>query len=1171
MAVTLTAPVAPVAHAQSATTLIGGGLTALPTVTLGPNKITNSGFESGSPAPWAGPSGWTMDQLTRHTGTFSYRRDTGAPTASTKVNLQPGIYKFSAWVKTQNLGASMRLQFDFRPGTNLWFNLEIATGTADWKLYELKNMVVTEPATVTLKLENFNNPAGTAWFDDVKLEEQLPQAVEAFLLYPNFRGMLFDDGPSTMKFDLKVAPPGNDFGRYTVRGQLKDEATGQVVATQSYPASTSFVATLNGDGMQAGRGYLATFSLIDGSLGSPVYTYPPYRVSRAPASARQSMTVSFDAKNRVLIKGQPRFILGVYDSGMGYSAQDSFWENALWSPAGDRRMDGMKINMYLNYWYGEAPVDAMHALMTNLQKRGVTYLQTGNCFNTFAAGTDFRINSSDAYVQQLGAHPGSAGYYTIDECVSSLVPGAFTQYARLRRLHPDSITFSANFGNPDLHLWRDAADIIATDPYPMYAAEPAGGYNHRTVADWTAMSRNVVKDSRPIMTVLQFFKFTSLGRWPNLNDMRNHAYMAIVEGARGLWWWSLGDNALKKVCSGWCAEKTEYMTNLKTVVNEIAALEPALLADDAPAALTGNSNTNVKTKVKVVGGKGYVFAYNATNTSQTASFTWRTATGSVTVHSDNNRSLGGGATFSDTLGPFAGRVYVIANGGTGGGTTPPPINTPAVTFAAPTAGATVSGTTAVTVAASGGTAPYTYTLTADGGTVTGTGSTFSWNTATAANGTRTLTATVKDSAGRTGSASRSVTVSNGGTTPTTPKVTLTPGSGATVTGSVPVTIAATGGNSAGFVSIASTYTYTLKVDGATVSGTGPTYSWDTTKVTNGPHTLVATATDAMGQAGTATSAVTVSNSTTTPPPSTGALKVAVTQPKSAATVSGTSWAVMWLEGSSGTANTYTLTLGGQAMGSITTASRGPVSMPYDTTMVADGTHALVATARDATGKTGSTSVSVTTRNGVSTPPTPAPGALTASITSPAAGATVSGTSTVGMSAAGSTAAARTFQLSVDGVVVSTQTVSSTTASFAWNTTGLSNGSHALSLRVSDTLGGSGTTSRSVTVSNVTSTPPPPPPSTGALRVAITQPKPATTVRGTAWAVMWVEGQSGTSNTFSLYANGRLVASQVTASRGPISLQWVTSSTPNGPVTLQGTVRDATGMTGASTVSVTVAN
>ena len=1165
MAVTLTAPVAPVAHAQSAT-LIGGGLTALPTVTLGPNKVTNSGFESGTAAPWSGGSGWTMDQLTKHTGTFSYRRDTGAPTASTKLNLEPGIYKFSSWVKTQNLGASMRLQFDFRPGTNLWFNLEIATGTADWKLYELKNMVVTQPATVTLKLENFGNPAGTAWFDDVKLEQQLPQSVEAFLLYPNFRGMLFDDGPSTMKFDIKVTPPGNDFGRYTVRGQLKDEATGQVVATQSYPSSASFVANLEGGGMQAGRGYLATFSLIDGSSGAAVYTYPAYRVSRAPASARQSMNVSFDAKNRVLIKGQPRFILGVYDSGMGYSAQDSFWENALWSPTGDRRMDGMKINMYLNYWYGEAPLDAMNALMTNLQKRGVTYLQTGNCFDKFPAGTNFNINNSDAYVQQFGAHPGSAGYYTIDECVSTMIPGAFTQYERLRRLDPDSITFSANFGNPDLGLWRDAADIISTDPYPMYAAEPAGGYNHRTVADWTALSRNVVKDSRPIMTVLQFFKFTSLGRWPNLTDMRNHAYMAIVEGARGLWWWSLGDNALKAVCSGWCAEKTTHMNNLKTVVNEIAALEPALIADDAHGALTGNSNTNIKTKVKVVGGKGYVFAYNATNSSQTTTFTWRTATGSVTVHSDNNRSLGGAATFGDTFGPFAGRVYVIANGGAGGGTAPPPpAENPTVTFSAPSAGASVSGTTTVTVAGSGGSGSgYTYTLTADGGTITGSGPSFSWNTTTATNGTRTLTATVRDSAGRTGSATRAVTVSNGGTTPTKPTVSLTPAGGATVNGTVPVAISATGGNG-------TTYTYTLKIDGATVSGTGPSYSWDTTKVANGAHTLTATATDPMGQSGTATSTVTVSNSTTTPPPATGTLKLAVTQPKAATTVTGTAWAVMWLEGSTSTSNTYALTLGGRPMGSLTTASRGPVSVPYDTKQVADGTHALVASVRDAAGKIGSTTVNITTRNGVSTPPTPAPGTLTASFTSPAAGATVSGTSTVGMSAAGSTGASRTFQLSVDGVVVSTQTVGGTTASYAWNTSGLSNGSHTLSLRVTDTLGGSGTTSRSVNVSNGSPAPTPPPPTAGTLKVAITAPTNAATVRGTAWAVMWVEGQSGTSNTFQLYANGRLVATQVTASRGPVSLPWITTSGPNGAVTLEGRVKDATNKTGVTRVNVTVAN
>ena len=43
---------------------------------------------------------------------------------------------------------------------------------------------------------------------------------------------------------------------------------------------------------------------------------------------------------------------------------------------------------------------------------------------------------------------------------------------------------------------------------------------------------------------------------------------------------------------------------------------------------------------------------------------------------------------------------------------------------------------------------------------------------------------------------------------------------------------------------------------------------------------------------------------------------------------------MWLEGSTSTSNTYSLTLGGKPVGSVTTASRGPVSLAYDTRVVA---------------------------------------------------------------------------------------------------------------------------------------------------------------------------------------------------------------------------------------------
>jgi hypothetical protein len=1059
------------AFAQS-TTLVGGGLTALPSVSLGASQLKNGGFETlsgGAPASWSAGSGLGADQLVKHSGTFSYRATGNFATATQALQLRKGIYKLSGWIRTEGVGSGttngVRLQFDFRPFINDWKTTDVISGTRDWTLFELPNLVVTQDATVTIKLENYNNSAGTAWFDDVQLQEQQAKAVEVFMLYPNFRGMLFDDQPQTMKFDVTVTPPGGDFSRYRVTGTLKDEATGQVLVTQNYPAAANLVAELEGAQMQAGRAYLATFSLVDLSSNAAVSTYPAHRVSKAPGSARASMNISFDAKNRVLVRGTPRFVLGVYDSGSGYSAQDAFWENQLWSPTGERRMNDMRINFYLNYWYGEAPADAMKALMTNLQKRGVMYLQTGNCFDKYPAGNNFLINSSDPYVRDIGAHPGLAGYYTIDECLSSLIPGSFAQYDRLRRLDPSKLTFSTNFGNPDLALWRDSADIVSTDPYPLFGAQPSSGYNHRVVADWTARTREAVKDSRPIMTVLQFFKFTSQGRWPTLQEMRSHAWMAIVEGARGLWWWSLGDNALLGVCSGWCAEKTGYMNNLKSVINEIAALEPALLADDAPGALTGNSNPSaIRTKVKLVDGRGYVFAYNTTNAQAAATFTWNTAPGTVTVNAENRTLSASGNSFNDAFGAYQAHVYVIGTGGTGG-TNPAPSPSPSpepgaptVTFTNPAAGATVSGSTTVTLSASGGSGSgYTYRLAVGGANVyTGTNGTFTWNTSNVANGSQTLTATVTDSANGSGSASRTVTVSNG---------------------------------------------------------------------------------------------------TTTPSPTTGGLGVYLTQPRGGSTVSGTNWAVMWVSGTTGTSNVYTLSVGGQTVGTTTTSSTGPVSIPWNTTRFTDGPQVLTASVRDAGGRTGTTSATITLSNGVTAAP------LTAGFTNPAAGATVSGTVAVGLTASGGSGSGYSYRLSLDGAQVATA------ASYTWNTSTASNGSHTLVVTVTDSAGQTATSSRTVTVSNSVSAPAP----TGSLKVFITQPTTGATVGGTAWVVLWVEGTSGSSNVFTLSVDGTRIGSQTSSVRGPITIPWTTSSSGNGSHTLSGTVRDAAGNTGTTSMAITVRN
>jgi hypothetical protein len=209
-----------------------------------------------------------------------------------------------------------------------------------------------------------------------------------------------------------------------------------------------------------------------------------------------------------------------------------------------------------------------------------------------------------------------------------------------------------------------------------------------------------------------------------------------------------------------------------------------------------------------------------------------------------------------------------------------------------------------------------------------------------------------------------------------------------------------------------------------------------------------------------------------PPSSNGPLRVFITQPKNGATVAGSGTAVIWVEGTSGSSNTFFLSVNGVNEGSRTTSSRGPVTIPWSG--VASGRRTFTATVRDATGKVGSATNTVTvTGSGASAPP-PAPAPSQ-----------------------------------------------------------------------------------------------PSPPSNSAVKVFITQPTGGATLRGTAWVVLWAEGTSGSSNTFTLSVNGSTIGTKTTSARGPVSIPWTTSGT--GSRTLTATVRDASGHTGRATVTVTLAN
>lgn len=663
-----------------------GGLTAYPQGHFSPTLLVNGSFET--PEPNGKPQGWTdngfsLDTTVARTGLASYRLTDAhqipyAQSAQQQLSLRKGIYELSGWVKLNNMAASqgngVRICFA-APPSYPWQITRACTplvkGTADWQRLTITKIVLPEDSMAAVLVETHGEPDGTAWFDDLELRrEDLPLSI--FMLYPNYRGMLFDDFSQTARFEVAVDPPsGTSLSSYRVEAAITDETTGQVVHQASYAAAALQEAQLDFSGMPVDRTYLVSFRLRNTS-GTTVFQYPSYRISKVSGSLRAQMTVSFDQHNRILLRGRPTFLLGVYDSGLGFSSYETGWENLFGSA---RRLFELPINAYLNYWYGEAPNSAWLPLLNVLQNYGIYALTNANCFGSASlqqmTPNCWFLKAPDTDIQTRSAHPAFLGFYAADECRGDLAPGVLGHYQRMKALDSDGLVMGTLLGDSQLSLWPDAVDLLATDPYPLYGAEPPGGYNLSLVADWTQRSRLVVRNSRPVATVIQFFQFTSLGRWPTLAELRNMSYMAITEGANGLLYWSLGAGALAYSCDGstpeksppgsgsWCPFRVQQFQNLKAVITELKGLEPALTSVDRPDLLISNSNPAIRTRIKYVNKTAYLIAYNSTGAPASATFGWKFTPLSVTVHGENRSIVSSGVWFTDDFGPYEARVYVV--------------------------------------------------------------------------------------------------------------------------------------------------------------------------------------------------------------------------------------------------------------------------------------------------------------------------------------------------------------------------------------------------------------------------------------------------------------------------------------------------------------------------------
>jgi hypothetical protein len=282
-------------------------------------------------------------------------------------------------------------------------------------------------------------------------------------------------------------------------------------------------------------------------------------------------------------------------------------------------------------------------------------------------------------------------------------------------------------------------------------------------------------------------------------------------------------------------------------------------------------------------------------------------------------------------------------------------------------------------------------------------------------------------------------------------------------------------------------------------------------------------------------------------PGTDGPTVSISSPASGATVSGTITLTANASDSVGVASVQ-FDVDGSNLGAADTST--PYSASLNTTSLSNGKHTLTAVATDTSNnKTTSTAVSITVNNGNNTPPT-------VSITSPASGATVSGTITLTASASDSVGVASVlFEVDGSGLGAAETTAPYSTA---LNTTTLSNGKHSLAAVATDTLNNKATSAAvSVTVNNTTSP----------VTVSVISPGSGATVSGTVSVTANATAGAGVA-TVQFLLDGADLGSVDSSS--PYTVSWDTTTASNGAHVLAAKATDKSGNSATSSnVNVTV--
>ena len=543
------------------------------------STIANADFEKGDEA-WRMKKAYSVRKGAGMNGTAALvyeNDDRNLPYAfpSQKITLKKGeIYRFSAWIRTENLdsgkggGAKLAIEWNDGNGRHLGgaYSKNLS-GTHDWTRIEgITTEIPERAASMTLIPYCTPGCVGRAYFDDLEIAPYEKDPV-GHMLSSCYRNTAAE-GVADFRVSLAVS---------------EKFALADLCAEFSYAAADGSRKTAKAE----------TFSRDAAGLSMPVADMKPgeslvaFRL-RAPDGSTLGATklafnrvakmperkVYIDGHRRTIVDGKPFFPLGMYTGNanrrdvyvkgpfncvMPYAAPDAAGMDFYWT-------NGVRVIYSVKDVYAGA----------NHAPKSVT---------TEAAADDY----VKAKVDEFKDHPGLLAWYVNDELVGDGWWGALTHRREFLEKHdPDHPTWAVIYQLQFLREIIPTFDIIGTDPYPV-PDKPLS-----MVTDWTRTTNRAYFGLRPMWQVPQAFDWSGYrqempgekpNRMPTVDEMRSMAWQCVASGANGLVFYSF--TAIQKETHGFPFERAwadicKVGEELKRYIPVMLSIEPAPTASGAP-------------------------------------------------------------------------------------------------------------------------------------------------------------------------------------------------------------------------------------------------------------------------------------------------------------------------------------------------------------------------------------------------------------------------------------------------------------------------------------------------------------------------------------------------------------------------------------------------------------